>query len=445
MLVVVDTLRADRLGVLGQPRDLTPELDRLAARSAVFTQARAQAPCTFPSVNSLLTSRSPWAFSGRPLGHLGIPEEFPTLPQELRRAGYRTAAVSASPVVRRRPGSLNREGGFGRGFDLFLEGCAWQEAGCVGRRAADVVKVLPEPFFLYLHLLDPHDPYAAPRHPARRRLTSGAAPADPAVAAGDPRPAAERLRRTGDAGLDPAELAWLRDRYDEEVAWTDRRLGQILELLEEHGLLERSLLVVTADHGESFLEHGQLRHCRSLHDEEIHVPLLVRLPGSDLDASLRARRVEAPVALLDVAPTLLDYAGGGVDRRRQGAGRGRVPGMEGLSLRPWLDGTADEATPTPPVLASAGTGRALVVGRWKLIHELDEGAAGTRSRLYDLAADPREESDLAAARPEVVARLRSELDRRLAATEGEGLDATARRLQRSRETVRSLRALGYLQ
>ena len=424
VLVVVDTLRADHLGAYGYDRATSPAFDRLSAESTLFLQARAQAPCTFPSVNSLLTSQPVWRFSGRPPGHLGIPRGVTTLAERLRRAGYRTAAVSASPVVRRTPGAINREGGFGAGFDLFLDGCTWQDGRCVGRRADALLGLLDEPFFLYLHYLDPHDPYAPPAVPGRRRF-AGAWDGDPAVAAGDPLPAAARLHATGDPGLSAAAVGHLEDLYDEEIAWFDGRLDALLATLRRRGLLDRALLVVTADHGESFLEHDNLRHCRSLYDEELRVPLLVRLPAA---SAARARRVDRPVALLDLAPTLLDYAGV------------EVPGLAGRSLRPWLESSAAASAPRP-VAASAGTGRTLLVGRFKLHYDLDGGA----TRLYDVLADPAETRDLAPLRPDLTAPLLARLDRRLRRIEGEGLLATPPRLDRSREAHQDLRALGYLQ
>ncbi|HMB55417.1 MAG TPA: sulfatase, partial [Thermoanaerobaculia bacterium] len=310
VLVVVDTLRADHVGWDGYRRDTTPNLDRLAAESVVYSQARAQAPCTSPSVNSLLTSRHPWTFTGRPYGHLGIPRDVPTVATLLRDAGYRTAAVSASPVVRARPNEINREGGFGQGFDLFLDGCERRDAACVNRRAETLLRLLPSPRFFYLHYFDPHDPYAAPEGAGFAGSYGGG---DEAVGEGDPLPAVRRLHETGDAGLSAAEVAHLVDRYDDEIAWVDEQLGELIAGLD----LDRTLLIVTSDHGESFLEHGHLQHCRSLYDEEIRVPLLVRPPGGTA-----ATRVDDPVALLDVAPTLLDWAG---------VGRGE--GMVGRSLR----------------------------------------------------------------------------------------------------------------
>ncbi|HEX2252606.1 MAG TPA: sulfatase-like hydrolase/transferase, partial [Thermoanaerobaculia bacterium] len=195
VLVVVDALRADHLGAYGGTGAATPHLDRFAAGAALFEQARTLAPCTFPSVNALLTGRHPVRFLDQPFGHLGIPAPVATLPEALRRAGYRTAAVSASPVVRASPSAINRAGGFGRGFDLFLEGCTWQDGRCVTRRAADLLALLPEPFFLYVHYLDPHDPYASPMAPE-----PAASGLPPWVLAGDPLPAARRLYGGGEGG-----------------------------------------------------------------------------------------------------------------------------------------------------------------------------------------------------------------------------------------------------
>ena len=416
VLVVVDTLRADHLGFDGYRRPTSPHLDRLAAGSSVFTQARAQAPCTAPSVNSLLTSRHPWDFAGRPFGHLGIPRGMPTVAGLLRRAGYRTAAVSASPVVRATPGEINREGGFGHGFDLFLEGCERRDARCVGRRAEDLLGLLPRPFFLYLHYFDPHDPYAAPDG-APRRFATPYAGSDEAVAAGDPLPAVRRLHERGDAGLGAGDLAHLVDLYDEEIAYVDHGIGELIARLD----LDRTLLVVTSDHGESFLEHGHLQHCRSLYDPELRVPLLVRPPGGSAP-----RRVDTPVALLDVTPTLLDYAG--VEKANGMAGRSLRPAVEGRSLR------------TRPATAAMTTRRSLVEGRWKLIHDLETGG----TELYDLPSDPAERANLLAERPRVTNRLLAFLDRHLRAVEGEGLEATDERLEKGREEERRLRALGYL-
>lgn len=418
VLVVVDTLRADRLGVEGHPRPTSPVLDRLAGESVVFGQARAVAPCTFPSVNALLTSRPAWEMVHQPFGHLGIPRGVPTLAAELRRAGYRTAAVSASPVVRRRPSAVNRAGAFDAGFDLFLDGCLWRDGRCLVERTEDLLRLLPSPFFLYLHLLDPHDPYAVPADAVTPRFAA-AWTGDPALAAGDPRPAAERLYAGGDAGLSAAALAHLSDRYDEEVAYADARLGDLLALLTRRGSLDSGWLVVTSDHGESFLEHGHLRHCRSLYDEELRVPLLVRPPGGTAE-----RRAERPVSLLDVAPTLLSAAG--VEpRRMRPAGRDLLGGGH----------------PGPPAVAMAAARRALVVDELKLVHDLESGT----NLLYDLAADPGERHELAERRPEDVNRLLGLLDRRLRTVEGEGLEAGAERLRRSGEAERRLRALGYLQ
>ncbi len=445
VLIVVDTLRADHVGAYGAARRTTLALDRLARESVVFERARTLAPCTFPSVDALLTSRHPARFGAHAPGDLGIPAELPVLPALLRRRGYRTAAVSASPVVRARPGEINRRGGFGRGFDLFLDDCTWRDGRCVTRGARTALALLPEPFFLYLHYLDPHDPYRPPPGAATRRF-AGSWSGRAEVAAGDPRPAAARLYAGGAtpapgaaarrrAGLDAGELAHLVDLYDDEVVFADRQLADLLAALEARGVRDRAVVVVLSDHGESFLEHGHLRHCRSLYEEEVRVPLIVHLPAG------RAARIATPVTLLDVAPTLLELAG--IDPRAlpleghsllrrlrdpaaaEGAGstlRARRPG------RP--DGAAGEP---PPEVASAGAWWSLRQGRWKLL--VDRGGGGA-VRLYDLAADPGERRDLAPARPALVRRLTGKLDRALVDLAPAGAPAAP--------ALDELRALGYL-
>ncbi|HEX2251667.1 MAG TPA: sulfatase-like hydrolase/transferase, partial [Thermoanaerobaculia bacterium] len=233
-----------------------------------------------------------------------------------------------------------------------------------------------------------------------------------------PDPAREHLasRWLQRAGLTPEGLGVLQRRYAQEVAFADGEVGRLLALLDRGSLAGRTAVAVTADHGESFLEHGHLRHCRSLHEEEVRVPLMLRLPAGA--AGRGGRRIAAPVTLLDVAPTLLELAG---------AAPRSLRGVEGSSLLGRLDPAHRPATrpAAPPVVAVAGTWSAVVAGRHKLLRD----AAGGETRLYDLAADPAELHDLAAERPQLTERL----ERRLQPTS----PAAAAHLQR-------LQALGYL-
>ncbi|MGD2115592.1 MAG: sulfatase, partial [Acidobacteriota bacterium] len=397
IVLLVDTLRADGLGAYGYDRPTSPHLDALAEESFLFEQARAQAPCTFPSVNSFLTGLPPSRFSGQPEGRMGIPEDADSLAEILRRAGYATAAVSASPIVRKNPGQFNPHGGFDPGFDRFVDSCVWNPASVVNDHALAQLDALPEPFFLYLHYMDPHGPYRPPADWPKRFADAGFEGSD-AVRRGDPRPLARTIAEALRAGepLEPgavpaAAVAHLRNLYDEEIAYFDSQLGRLLGELTARGLDGSTVLVLASDHGEEFFEHGRLKHCNTVFDTEIRTPLLLRLPPGLEPAP--PRRIGANAANLDLVPTLLDYL------------RIEPPAeLAGRSLRGAIADAENPVSPSeqPPVVAAWGGQRAATDGRYKLI--VRPGAGGGSRRLYDLAADPGETRDLLAGdRPELPA------------------------------------------
>lgn len=168
VVVLVDTLRADHMSTFGYERTTTPFIDRMAASGIVFERARAQASCTFPSVNSIFTSRYPGPFLRQGPGEMGIPEHLPTIAEILRDAGYSTAAVSASHIVRATPSDYNPNGGFDRGFDTFIEGCVWLHGSCLNNKVFEQLDGIEEPFFLYIHYMEPHSPYQPPERFRRR-------------------------------------------------------------------------------------------------------------------------------------------------------------------------------------------------------------------------------------------------------------------------------------
>jgi arylsulfatase A-like enzyme len=421
VLLLVDTLRADRLPFHGYPRETSPTLAGLAEESVVFERARAQAGCTFPSVASLLTSRPANEFmAGIDRHGMAVPEELPYLPAILRGRGYATAAVSASIVVRDTPSQINRQGGYGRGFEVFDESCLERSAACVNARTVPLLDRLPEPFFLYLHYLDPHAPYRPPSWHERRFARSR--PERRWVRRGDPGPLFRTLYEGEPGGeIDRGELRHLGNLYDEEILFFDRQLAHLLTELRDRELLERTVLVLLSDHGEELLDHRHFGHCRNLaYETLLHTPLVMRLPGGRA-----AGRRSEPVDNLDLVPTLLDYLG------LDPGGRG----FAGRSLRPWLDG----GDPPPERLhfALQGTVRTATDGRWKLLVDLESG----RVSLYDLAADPGETRDLAPRRPREVQRLRRAVARWVEAVEG---GDAAESVRRAREHERELEALGYL-
>ncbi len=417
LVLLVDTLRADHLGVYGYSRPTSPHLDRHAADGIVFERARSQAACTFPSVNSLLTSRSPGHFLGQGWANFLIPDRFATAGELLGRRGFRTFAASASGVVRATPSNVNPRGGFGRGFETFDETCFNRPASCLNTRFLDFLdRERPDRFFAYLHYMDPHHNYAPPptfrRRFARRRtgpawvLAGNPDPIEKALAAGDPPPVTEEDLRT------------LVDLYDDEIAYWDTEFQQLFAELERRGLRDDTLVVLAADHGEMFLEHGDIKHCRQLWDSVTHVPLVLWVPGRP------GRRIAEPVQNLDILPTILDYLRVGTNDWQ----------AEGSSLRPLIEGEHRRRA----AFSAQGSLRSINDERWKLIRDVQSGTV----RMFDLLADPGERTDLAPTRPAAEAGLESALDAWIAVSDRANTTTHGRA---SRDVEDALRALGYLQ
>jgi len=446
VLITIDTLRADRLGAYGHRAPTTPVLDALAAESVLFEHAAATCPATAPSVAAILTGHHR-AVHGVERNTSRLRADVSTLAEILRRAGHRTVAVVANPVLNRR----GFEQGFER-FDLAATDPRRRALGAdigVAKLAGRALRTLrDERFFLWVHFMSPHGPYRPPPDQAKRF-----------------RPA--HYWRFGDRQLPflagnyglggipfyqrlfgSRAPARYRARYDAEVRYADILIGLLLRRLQRLGRWDHTLLVVTADHGESLGEHDAwFQHGWYAYDATVRIPLLVRAPGR-----LTPARVSSSVSLLDVTPTILDL----LDLPPR-------PHCEGQSLLPVIEGPAsDRPAFTQTYYANRLT--ALTLGSWKYIRA---GAAtalprGTTARaivprpppapeqLYDLAADPQETTNLAAQRPAVSALLAERTgawlrrqarraQRRPPAPRPRG-EATGVEAQRFRER---LRALGY--
>jgi arylsulfatase A-like enzyme/lipopolysaccharide biosynthesis regulator YciM len=282
LLITLDTTRADRMGFLGSERGLTPNLDALARQSAVFSRAYAQVPLTTPSHATILTGTYPQFshvnYMGDPLG-----KTLPFLPDILHKNGYRTAAFVGALVLD--PKKLAQ--GFDRGFDIYDAGFHRRRPnedhyGSLERRGEEVVsralawlsKKPAGPFFLWVHLYDPHDPYSPP---------------------------------------EPYKTRYQAEPYDGEIAYTDSVVAKLIAGLRTRSLFDGALIAVMADHGEAFGEHGEKHHGIFLYDETIHVPLLLKLPGQH-----SAKKVASRVGLIDVAPTILQAAALSVPSAMQG-------------------------------------------------------------------------------------------------------------------------------
>jgi arylsulfatase A-like enzyme len=432
ILISLDTLRADRLGCYGNPRNLTPALDALAAAGVRFADASSVAPWTLPSHATLLTGLYPRRHGVMDYGHQ-LPAERVTLAEILGKHGFERFAVLntwslAEPrfallqgfepaAVRYVPETEESPHG---GLRSVNSGAA------VAAAARDVLAARDESrrFFLFLHFFDAHTDYT-PRPEYRRRFVS------PYRGTLDGTTRQLTALREQGARLSDADLRYLRELYDAEVRQLDDVPAGLFADFEARGLLQDTLIALTADHGEEFQEHGGLLHGRTQYQELLAVPLILRGPGLP-----RAHLVSEPVSLVDLAPTLLARLG--------------VPASEpfdGIDLAPsW----AQPALPLPPrpLFGEADhnntdAGRPVIDSR-RMVRRGSEklcvDRVTERTELYDLAHDPGERDDLAARAPERVARLSAELAKHL----GAGAPPQPNRSSLSPADLELLRSLGYV-
>lgn len=438
IVILIDTLRADRVGAHGSSRPITPFIDSLADRAYVFHSAYAPAPWTHPSVASLFTARLPSQHAIVAFDSVLASGET-TLAEVLKARGYATGAFLAHLLLHGR--------GLEQGFDEFrvvkTAGRPDLQSGRKPRAPAvnELVHAWLEqraksprsPLFVYLHYMEPHPPYGPPAE-TFRRLTGRELP-DLGTVNG--------LALMGTyAELSPDLLREVTDAYDAEVLSLDESLRRLFAALEPLGVLRNAIVVITADHGEGFQDHGYIGHGKSLYNELIRVPLIIRVPGL-------ATRVDVwePVSLIDLAPALLDWAGIAVPEAFEGRSLKSValrsqPGSVSQPGRP-----ADGARPVISERAAVMTGndlnpthqRALILGNKKYI-----GAATNDGELdgelYDLGADPGEKRPLSVGALEGE-RLRRALDQ--AASRGARGAATPQSRPLDAQTREIMRALGY--
>ena len=339
LIYLVDTLRADHLGVYGYNRDTSPRLDAFARTATIFERAIGQSSWTRPSTASVFTGQLPLTHGVTQKRH-ALSVDTTTLAESLYGAGYDTAAFVTNPNVA-------SAFGFGQGFGIYRllkkhsdstlateHVLAWLE-----RREDE------RPFFLYVHTPDPHGPYLPPE-PHRSRL---AGDADRVYRAIQAKPKREKWES------DEETIRQLLALYDAEIAANDENFGRLLDDLKRRDLFDDTLIVFLSDHGEEFFDHHDWNHGRGLHAETLDFPLLVKLPDQR-----RGRRVTEPAQHIDVMPTILDALG--------------VPlpeGIEGRSLLPLLAGEAKH--PLGPRAAYSHVDLndrlsvGIAVGEWKLI------------------------------------------------------------------------------
>lgn len=439
VLIVIDTLRADRLRAERNGIPLMPNLAALADRSLCFTNTAAQATWTKPSMVSILTSLYPtthrieFGIQKRILEIQepvveGVPDELETMAEYLQAAGYRTVAIQTNH-------QLKAAHGFRQGFDVYR--FEPPKANIVTDIAIEELAHIREPFLLYLHYFDPHHPYAPPeRYRTMFEPQPQPSRADLELLAGYRDYYLDRIfydldmRDTRKQGSFSAKgREYVRRLYDGDVRFTDDEVGRFVHHLEQR--FPDSLVVVTADHGEEFWEHGSIGHGRTVFEEQVHVPLIIRLPGWE------AREVTARVETIDILPTLAGYLG-----------LPPSPRWQGVDLIPFLQKVT---LPERPVFSETRGSLAVfnlhsesvAVGTSKVI--VDHTSAGPQFALYDLASDPAERHNLAAQRGNEMMRLVQLLARHNTEAQAHELSKVGpARFSLDKDTFDGLRALGYL-
>ncbi len=445
LLLTIDTLRADHLGyVESGPNDLTPSLDRLADGGTAFVAASTPAPTTRAATAALLTGAYRGAHGVRGNGWM-LGKRAPVLAEVLGHAGYATAGFFGN-------GILDAEFGFGRGFDRYESFAKFRGRGFskdeVGvQRAKKWLEGRPaEPWFLWVHLMDPHGPYDSAPPSVREEI-----PRDESR----PERVLTKARRNTGLGVLPKYQAIpgvrrasvYRHRYRAEVHHCDEQAGKLLAALANLGLADSTLVVLTADHGEGLGDHEYFFQHGWFSDEgSIAVPLAFRLPG-------RVRsgvRLDSPVSLVDVAPTLIGGLGLTVPAEMQG--RDLSAALSAERPAPVIAGPVFSASTLPSGIASVR------LGSWKLVHTPGPPAPGARPddpwvadygpegfRLFDLRSDPGETADVSADHAERASRMRALLERWEA---GQDLNPTARagapEQELSPRVQEMLRSLGYV-
>jgi arylsulfatase A-like enzyme len=405
---------------------IAPVAEALAAEAVVFEAAVTPAPYTLPSVGSILTGLLPDRHgvvynANREGMNLKLSERTATLAGTLAKAGYATFGVVTNP-------NAANLYGYGKGFaryeELFKDPALWRE-GVDPAEAVERAKALirahrasgDHPFFLYLHLFQPHAPYTPPESYTSRFAKPYDGPVDGSRAVID------GFKEKGDPPLTGRDFEQLKDLYAANLAFADDAAGDFLDWMRAEGLFEDALIVLCSDHGEAFGEHRSIEHGHHLYEEALRVPLLIKFPGG----RFKGKRVEETVSLVDLAPTLAAAAGAPAE----GLGR------DGIDLEAHLEGRA--AWPERVHAARSDVFKPSFSLRWRGYQYIYD-TLNRREELYYLPGDPRQQQELLDARPVIAGYLRARLCRMLCDVLAE---AGGEAVKLNDEFIQSVQDLGY--
>jgi len=416
LFLLVDTLRADHVGAYGYPRATTPNLDVLASAGSLFEQPLSPSSWTMPATASILTGLYPPEHGVTDGQRLDPALE--TVPEHMQRAGLATFGISANPLI-------GEPEGFDQGFEDFIH-IPWASADVLNEVLFDLLRRHDASrWFGYTHYIDPHDPYSGPEPFGSMFLESESE---------SPFREREQFRRLVDAvnfgrgtvDWRPEDLDYLRSAYDGEIRFWDSTFARLLVELDRLGIRDNTVIVVTSDHGEEFLDHGKLKHGFQLYEELVRVPLILNGPG------IPVMRYRKPVATQHLFDLLLDW----IDSPPTSSNTTPL----GPLLRP--DGPLFTHTDHGKIQAVPGRVELMAIrdGRWKLIR-IPRSKSDTTSELYDLEQDPEELHDLRKTQSRVSSRLERSLTRWEDRTQSALGDAPAA----ESEILDKLRSLGYIE
>ena len=452
ILITIDCLRADRLSCLGYSKQTTPNLDRLASAGVLFPQAISVGATTPPSFVSLFTSTYPLMYGAK----LYITDSRTPVAQVLKEHGYHTAGIHSNPW-------LSPYFGYHRGFDTFddsyqkrhhqsllskprelvkriigaegrlyeflfpiyltlMRGAYYTKAEVINRKVISWLQANGrENFFLWVHYMDAHEPYLPPSRfisPLKKyRILE-----------------LDRKARSSPGRLLPRQVNEFMSIYDSKVSYVDEMIGSLLHTVEQSSISDNTFVVVTADHGQQFLEHGRYGHRHYLYDELIRVPLIIAGPG------LESQVIGQQVSLLDLAPTILDMLE--IEKPRAFLGNSLLPLISRKGARAGNSEAISE-TDTTTLLVRASTRWkprfdanhrriSLRTGKWKYIYTEAE-----EDELYHLEDDPKETQNVIDIEPEIATELRAkimahiEFEEKSAPSEEELIKAKVRKLKGS--------------
>ncbi len=446
LLITIDALRADHLGCYGYSLETSPNIDRLAKRGVLFKDCTVQWPKTWPSMASMITGAYPKT-TGMRLERLVLPPSFNVMSEIFGEAGYTTGAVVANY-------NIGKKFGFDQGFDHFVE--SWQDmwkkkkgdrpfifrigkiknytnATIVTDQALGFLEELEgdSPFFLWLHYMDPHGPYKPPKD--YTIYFKGAHRREPVPLRKIPRYQVQNRK-----GNPITDVGFYKTKYDREIRYLDDEIGRLLSELTKLSFSTETLIIFTADHGESLGDHDYyLEHGKLPYQPCAHIPLII----VQKDVLPQGRTIDESVGLIDVSATAVDLAGI------------KIPGsFEGQSLKDLILGEEDALVPDYVFMESgynrSGFHKTVRSNRWKLIQflggENSQSKNGLGFELYDIREDPSELNNVASDHPEMVDSLSRVLEEWYSSgprfEKGKEIDLDSLD-ERSREMLRSL---GYI-